>query len=249
MKPWLKYIVFGLLAYLLFLIIRFPASIAYRWVEKEMQPITLSAVSGTVWSGHADGILLRGSDLGKMDWRFSPLALLGAKLGFVFEVSGPRLHAEGTGGVTLGGTAYFAPINGVMDAGLLETVPRFRVGKIKGNLEYRLEELELSKDGHVLSVNGKALWKGAGIVQPITLSLGDVDITLTSDNGDIIAEFSGEGALTLDGQTIIEPDGRFTVNGFVLPRPSAPPALVAALRSFGKETPGGKIELDYTGRL
>jgi len=249
MKLWIKYLLFGLFSYLLFLMIRLPAGMAYGWLEGKMQPAALSSLEGTLWSGRAAELHFRDAMLGEVEWSFSPSSLFNAGLGFSFILSGEQIHAEGETGITIDGAPYFSPLEGIVDARLLERVLQFNLGRVKGDIEYQMESLDLSQEGHISSAFGQFIWKEAAIAQPLGLELGDVEFSVVTEESDIIIDFSGEGALTIDGRVIVEPDGRFTVNGLVLPQPSAPEEVITALRSFGRETADGKIELEYTGRL
>lgn len=90
---------FGLLAFAVFLVAMLPASLLAREFESA-QGVALRDVEGTVWRGGA-GIAVQGEDLGRVQWRFAPSALLAGALGISWRLrhEGFRFAGEARRGV------------------------------------------------------------------------------------------------------------------------------------------------------
>ncbi|MGH8135088.1 MAG: type II secretion system protein N, partial [Steroidobacteraceae bacterium] len=63
----------GVAAFLVFLIAMVPATVLTRWLPPG---IAVAGLNGTIWSGRASSLGLRGRDLGAASWSCRPWPLL-----------------------------------------------------------------------------------------------------------------------------------------------------------------------------
>ena len=97
------------MGFVLFLVLLFPARVAFRWFAPE--GVQATAVSGRVWSGQAAGLSSQGVSLGDLSWELSPLGLLllSAQGDFRLEQNGG--FCEGFARLGLSGALKLSPLN------------------------------------------------------------------------------------------------------------------------------------------
>lgn len=159
-------------AYLLFLVTRFPADLAYAMLYDSFPDVTLDELDGTVWQGIAGSVSYRGIRAGRLEWETRPSRFLVGKWNAAVQLQGP-IDASGDIGYSL--------------------VDRIEISdaSITGNLSeftYFLPQLS------PLSLNGKL----SAFFESIALHEGelqDVAGTLTVENlvtGDLhLGDFTG----------------------------------------------------------
>lgn len=69
-----KYILIGVLAFLVFAVVLMPASVA-RLAVNRVDGLAMRAVGGTLWDGQAN-LAYRGEGMGTLEWTFVPLGVL-----------------------------------------------------------------------------------------------------------------------------------------------------------------------------
>ena len=83
-----KYILLFLMSLAFFLISSLPASLFVSSIQSQSPYLNFTTVEGSIWQGHANS-----PKLGKIDWDFSPLALLQAKLGWQIQIEQEAQYA------------------------------------------------------------------------------------------------------------------------------------------------------------
>ena len=79
MKLAIKPILLCVLLYLVFVVVLMPAKWAVQFIPKNAG-VEPSGVSGTIWQGQAQQLMLRGEQIDKVQWQVKPLALLTGQL-------------------------------------------------------------------------------------------------------------------------------------------------------------------------
>jgi len=82
-------LVIGAVAYLLILVVTFPAVRLVPLLERQVAGLSLHAVSGSVFSGQAAQLVYQGLDYGHLNWEFRPAGLLLGRVEFHLELSDP----------------------------------------------------------------------------------------------------------------------------------------------------------------
>ena len=71
-----RYLAVGVAAFLVILVVNFPAGYVRGTLQEALPGLQLGNLSGSVFSGRSDSASYAGQDLGTVDWRLKPLALL-----------------------------------------------------------------------------------------------------------------------------------------------------------------------------
>jgi hypothetical protein len=236
------YVLAGLLAFLVFSVLQLPAGVLLGRIDPGQRWLS-GPVSGTAWSGQAT-LSLRGSALGRLDWRLAPAALLRGRLRLDATLAGPdtaadlQLERSLWGGHWSAGDGHLRLPAERLPA--LLPLPLALHGQLQGDIE----RFEITPDG-APRLDAVLHWRQAGIALDRAWALGTV--TLRS-------EPAAEGSrIVLDGQGgAVLPAGELTLtaHGYrsdiaLLPRTDA---ARAALRGYGAKGPGGRLQLTYQDR-
>lgn len=191
-----KLLVFGLLAYVVILVLTFPAQRGYAYWQDSaaaVPNISLAGISGSVWSGAADAALIHGQQLKSLHWQFQPWALLYGQVGLSWQL---RLAVDQAGGSDDGGysegnvrlgldsSVRFPALEGRIPAAVLASLGGFEAVRPSGTVSINLQDLHW--DGRsLLSATGRIVWNGAGVnlLKPVTL--GGLVLTLETSEGEI----------------------------------------------------------------
>ena len=72
-----------------------PADLAYRWFGGRLAPLALRDLSGTVWQGRAASVELFTTNLGALEWRLRPAALVRGEAIAHLTLTGDGITATG----------------------------------------------------------------------------------------------------------------------------------------------------------
>lgn len=250
---WLLYVIFGLVFYLLFLIIEMPASwFAWGLNRYTQGTVRLDPIAGSLWGGKGRLVIYYPKttlhDLGQTEWRINPLWLFTGHVQLTVRANNQDRKIKTTLGIARNSfmlkdteAEFPAPFVAQFYSPLSLISPQ---GKVRINTE----GLTLSPD----KVEGAAAleWLNAGSSLSSVQPLGDyrLDITgadknanlkLTTLRGDL--EFTGQGQWQL--QT-----GQVQINGSAQPRARAG-ELESLLGMIGSDQGSGRRALNINARL
>ncbi len=256
MKPVLRYLVFGLPFYLLFLIALFPAAQAYRFaaepLAKTLPELNLTGIEGSIWTGRAGMVVFRKALLGEVNWQLSPLSLVFGKAKIKALLQSDDGYLQSHVSTPLGGgNVALADIEGQLPLGeLLRFAPYLPV-VLEGRVSLKLPVLELGADGRPLRAEGTVTWHQAAMSAPQALPLGDLQVVLrTEADGQLVGEIGDRGGpLKVAGTLQHSPDGSYRINGTVAAAADAPAAVKQALGWLGKPDAQGRYRLNYSGKI
>jgi len=250
MRPYLRYGLTGVGAFILFLIVLAPAARVYPVIaEKRPLPVHLYALGGTVWHGRADVATAGDLRLEDLSWRMRPFALVLGRLEtrLTFELAGHPL--QGTVGRRFGGPLYLHDVSARLPLSQIEPMfTRASMG-LEGEIALELDEAEVVD--HAISVlRGRFTVSNATIGAPLNLTLGSYVMDLTSEGGIVRGVLSdGGGPLRLEGVVTLKPDGSYQLTAQFAARDANRPELIQALNMVGTPGPGGTVTVSRTGRL
>lgn len=252
---YLPLLVFGLLIYLVALVITFPAERAYAHLQASEQVprgFALSGISGSIWSGQAGQALVQGQMLENLQWTLKPWSLLFGQVGVSWrfqlpDEQGQKGYAQGVTELGLDGSVAFSSLEGRLPASLIAGMAQMGALRPTGTVNLNLQDVLW--DGKTLrSATGRAVWSGAGVTLFKPLALGDQAISLETADEAVKGMLSdGGGALSLDGLLMVSADGKYDFNGSLAARNA--PELQQALRSLGRPGADGRIKLKRAGTL
>lgn len=244
MKWWkIPLLCFATLLLALALLVWFaPAHWAAPWLNARMHGVALRGVSGSVWDGQADALVMAdGTDLGRLRWTLSHRALLGRTQGSV-ELTGSMLDAQG-GFLREGDTLRWHDVRLRLALDRLEPPPATPFGRLRGELRGELAQATL-RGGWPVSMDGHLRWQDAAVDGAAgRLPLGNLAAAITAREGVIQAglQDDGHGPLRLDGHLQASPLG-WRLQAVLAPRGDHP-ALARWLARLGPPDAQGVIHL------
>jgi hypothetical protein len=252
-KTWLKYLVLGGVVYLGFIIVRFPAELAYSFVANTLKSspakIELYRVEGTVWSGRAQYMRASGQTLRDVKWELHPLSLLAgsasATLGLKTADGSIKARVfKGFGdSIRLENVKARLPMKEIMRMAKLPAI------QLEGQLGINLQEIEMA-GGILTEAAGRIVWNGAETRFPQQLVLGDLAADIKNTDAGIQADISDAGGpLEAKGSLTLAPDGAYDFNGQFAAREGRNSTLGRSLNMMGRPDPQGKIKLTNKGNL
>lgn len=254
MKSKLKYVFLGLLCYLTFLVMQFPASNAYALVKSTLSaqnvPLKLYGLQGSVWKGSASTLIYDGHRFDTAVWEFYPLDLLTAKVTLSVRLKGKDIAFKGKLSQSLFGELFLENVHANVGAAKLLALLKIPAVKLGGKLSLNVVAAEIQ--GSMPSyIQGRLLWTDATSTFPQKLSLGDMFADLTTDdNGDIKALLGdGGGPLELSGGLTLTPVGQYEAKGLFSSREGRNSVLGRSLGFVGRYDSAGKIAFNRSGNL
>lgn len=149
----LAYALFGVAAFTVFALALLPARVLTRAIAGA-SPATLRDVAGTVWRGTAE-LAVHGEDLGRLQWRFAPAALLSGAVGITWRLRHADYRFEGDLRQGFGGAS--ASVTGVLAAAALHrTLAKYYI-RLDGDFTFDRLALRVAP-----SAPGGAAWRAEG---------------------------------------------------------------------------------------
>jgi hypothetical protein len=238
----------GLLAYLLFLAVGFPAQRGALFLQQQVDGLVLQSVTGTLLSGRAGGVELQGLALGPVSWLFRPASLLRGRLEYRLDFQGPPIQGSIHTGVGLSGDIYGRELDAVLQPDPL--VNQFFPLPVQtlGTVRVQAESFRLV-DGFPRELSGQADWTAARILDPVNLELGDVVLVLGNEGDALTGSISNKGATGISGDISLTPAHDYRLELNLVPGPDTPLELVDMLADFAEARPGGAYRISDAGRL
>jgi len=252
-KHWLLYVVFGLVLYLLFLIVELPASwFAWGLNRYTQGTVRLDPIAGTLWSGNGRLVLYHPKttphDLGQTAWRINPLWLVIGRVQVSLQTTSQEKQIKATFGISRNRYAI-KNAEAVMPAALVAQFypPASLIGPV-GNLRFSASELAMESGN--LEGTGILEWQNAGSSLSEVRPLGDyrlniegtgniANIKLSTLQGDL--GLSGQGRWQLSDARIM-----FTGEAVATKRENE---LQPLLQQIGNETEPGRRSFSISWQL
>ncbi|MCU7854997.1 MAG: type II secretion system protein N, partial [Candidatus Thiodiazotropha sp. (ex Lucinoma borealis)] len=156
---WWSYLLIGLGAYLLFMLIELPAQHVLGWVSSETNklPFSFSTVTGTLRKGKAEDVSYQGIPLGGLRWRFKPSDLLTGSISFDIKIRDEEQSIDGRIARTLGGGYQLEAIKGQILATIIPKILDFSQVGINGKIDLDLNHLTIENQ-RIISADGQIKW-------------------------------------------------------------------------------------------
>lgn len=236
-------ILVGLLSMLLALVITFPARVAYEWASSPL--LSMSGISGTVWSGKAHEFSTNGVYLRDLEWRQHPLKLITGKM--AYSISGLAVTGFLESDITIGldGSTTLTGLSAALPLQMLERASN--VPGLRGKVSLQFERIKLV-DGRAAAMDGTLTV--ADLVVPVVYggSLGGYKAEFfTQDNGIVASVEDTDGVVDLAGSLKINPDATYAFLAQVIAKPNTPDAVRQQMRFLGPANERGQQELRLEG--
>jgi len=224
----LRFILLGLAAFVIALLVVFPAA----WLKGLLPPqLTCGSISGSIWRGQCNALAFTAPGqpalrLDSLDWRLHPLALLRARVQVDIAATGNDLAARGVLTANSGGYIEVAGLSGSIG------LDHSRLAALPAGWSARAEASNLSlglSGGHITALGGVLLARQLRDARGT--GFGDFRLEFPRQEA---APFRGTladtgGPMQLRSQLVLNADQSWQLGGTVVLRPGSPQGLAAAL--------------------
>ena len=244
-------VVLGVMAVLGFAVATLPASLVAGRVEK--YGVSASSWTGSIWSGAARDLSVRGKVLGSARWSVSPWALLSARVAGHGTLSPDGGNAAANFSVSPSGQAELSNLNVDIPLASLAAFPGLVPQGWTGRVQGRFDALTLAK-GWPVSARGTidivdivappprgGAMGGYRIAFPDPSPPGDADGALHA----LVTEI--DGPLAVLGHLRLASDRSYELQGYVSRKGTASTALDRAIEMLGPPDSSGRREFGLSG--
>lgn len=253
MRRWWHYLLLGVVALLLFLVMRFPAPVAYSLAAGNLGgQVKLAGISGTLWQGEAQQLQLNKQVVADLNWQLSAWSLLLGELSGEVSLHQDKAYLQSQLTTPLsGGEVVASDIEGRLPLNLIQPYLAQLPLPLEGVLSLKLKTLQLDAAGRPQQAEGRIVWHQAGVSAPQQLLFGDLQMDLESvAGGGIKGTISDSGGpLKLNVILTLSAEGSYQVKGTIKGAESAPPELRQTLTMLGRANAEGAYPLNLSGTL
>lgn len=247
MKSRITLILLGLLSFLLFLIINFPASIAYQLSKNNLQGVEMYELTGTVWSGHADSLKFNKKIFHDINWELHPLSLLKAVVSLDLDINDHQYPIKGQLAFAINGDLEANDLTGTVPTDMLQQVPSLSLVSLKGELMINIKTLVVNDD-ELKSAEGEIRLAQTTLLQPVQAELGNILIKLSNQEEGVLIKIKDQQApIGIDGTLLLQPERKFNFSAVFRPTVKADNFLVGMLKNISRVKPDGSMVSKYEG--
>lgn len=241
-------LVIGALAYLLVLVVTFPAARLAPLLERQVAGLSLHAISGSVFSGQAGHLIYQGLDFGALTWEFRPAPLLLGRMAYHLELVDTANPGHADIAFTPWGHVHGQDIELLLSPDLL--VKHFSALPLgtSGELRLQIDTFKLAGE-FPEDVAGLISWENGVILDPVEIILGDVSMSLNSQGDALLGSIVEGGRLEATGEMQLFADGRYLLDLLILPDNEMSDETLAVLETLGQVLPDSRLQFKASGQL
>jgi len=222
-KRGLLYAIFGLVFYLLFLIVEMPASwFAWGLNQYTHGAVRLDPIGGSLWSGSGKLIVYYPQstphDLGTAEWSINPFWLFAGRLQMHWQASAQDTSIDTTLRLGFGQTQLIDTDISFPAQSVSNFYPAATLLSPKGQVRVHTAKFTIDENG--IEGNGEILWQNAGSDLSSVQPLGDYRLEITGEGKAANLKLAtSRGALDLSGHGKWQlQGGQLQINGTAIPR-------------------------------
>jgi general secretion pathway protein N len=247
-----KLISLGVICFVAFLIVTFPAHVVFSFLLPGS--IQSFGVAGSIWKGSARIINVNNFQLRNTEWDINLSRLLIGQVGGDFKARWGGGFAEGFGSISGAGTLRLENTQAGFDLGSLNGIAG--LPQVGGQISTMINELELINnwpqrlEGTIDISNLSSPMMGQGKAGLI----GNVSATFTPESESSSDGITGlikdaGGPLEISGELVLTPPGNYALNTRVKARANAPSSLKNNLSFIGKAERDGSYKFELAGDI
>lgn len=250
MKPILRYSLFAVVCYVMFLLLLFPADRAYKWLQNKTNvPVQLYQISGSVWGGKISLVRIAGVDIADVEWCVHPAALLLGRVEIGLSKAGASIPMHVVVGRSWNGSFYVRQADESLSVPDLEQLFNPQPFGLTGSIDVDLADIELV-GGQLKNVTGEMIWRNAGLSEFLQTDVGDLQLFITTKNDVVEIELKDSGGpLAVKGLLMLMPDYTYRLTMTLQVMDAARGDLKQALALVGTASTDGKVSMTRRGRL
>ena len=251
MRRRLAYILLGLLAYAVFLVLLCPASLLIEQLSQRLPGFSAQSVQGSAVQGTAQSVQLSATArLETIAWRLRLFPLLLGRIEYDLQLSAPELNIRGIASLGWDRQLRLVALNGQLPLPQAIALAGRPPPPLNGTLELDNVALRLNRDYRPTEAGGLIHLRNLGTSFGNPLSLGNFDIQLQTQANALVASVQDQGGpLQLNGSLTLDPDGRYRFTAQAAPRDQNNRELYQALSLLGRPEGNGKWMFDFAGSL
>ena len=245
---WKWLIAYGVILYLLFLVISLPANVVWSLAPQQLKHgVIVSNLQGSAWSASADSIIVNGFELGKSNWTLNPLLLFVGKLGGHITVHNAMSEVQSGFAIQTDQLVELSNLTGEFNAAMLD--PAFRPFTFAGIIKSDLDTLELQRKARLMAT-GTLQWNNASISGVQEVALGNVLLNASPEAKGTRFQVSNEGGLiAISGDIRVAGNGRYTLNLLLSNRDKQRTDINTILSVLGRLDAQSRVRLNQQGML
>ncbi len=248
MKPWLRSVMLGSAAYLLFLVMTAPAATVLPLFQSQLQNVQFAGLEGSLWSGKAAQVDISPLQLQDVNWHLRPFALFIGRA--VFKIHGQlqaqRIRAKA--GSTFLGTPYLSDVEGRIAANDLLRLLGINQLQLGGQLVFDIEDVEWVESG-LPAMAGSASWSPAQLTSPLNLTFGKAQLETQIENTITRGKLTASGgALLVQADVELKTDGAYRFDANIQQKGDVPEAVSKFLSTFA-EYKDGNYRFEWADKL
>lgn len=230
-------------------VVLLPARLVLEKAMPANAPVQLEDVSGTVWKGRAGRVLRNGDDLGVLGWKVHPRSLLSGVIDADVILDGPVYRGQGRVARAGDGTLRMSDVDASFPASRLEPMLDIPALNLLGQVEVKLDTLELQNNRVPTALKGSARWRDAAVSGQEQATFG----TLVAEFGPLPGGGFGGTLGDEGGPLAAEGEFRTTLLGYearaTLRARNDNPQVLRALRHIGQPQADGSVMFHVQGGL
>ncbi len=244
------YIFTAVASYFILLIATIPASLITNAVS-DRSNITIHGISGSLWNGKAYIISINNKvELNNTKWSFSLWKTLIGKISININSQYLDNDISAEVGTSFLGTYFVNNLKAKISAQEAAQLVDIPLVQLSGLISFNIDHAQW-KQGELPLATGVINWKNAKVTVADTASLGNVSITLSESEQQLLnADIKNQGGdIKVSGTAELVPEANYAVSIKLLPASSASDNIKQSLGLFAKKQSNGEYLLNYSGPL
>ncbi len=237
----------GVLVFLLFLLVKLPASIAYPLIKNSINGPDMYGLEGTIWSGRAASLKTMEHTFRDARWEFHPLALLGGDIDMDIDIRDRQYPLKAAVSAGLNGDLEAQQLQGTLPAAILQQFPALALIRLSGELQLNIKHM-LLVDNEARIADGEILLSQAHLQQPLQTKIGNILLNLSHQDNQVLVKIKDQQApIGIDGMLTLQPGHKYNFRAKLKPGTNADNLLLTMLKNISRIEPDGTMNIQYQG--
>ena len=247
-------VLLGLLAYVVGVVVLFPAAPVVDRIRPQLGPVALEGVSGKLYKGVINSVRstddLLPLEFSNVGWTLAPQTLLSGGAGASFSFDGYGGQGKGLVARRWNGDIVITDFSFDAQAKALEPLLPVPVASFSGELSGDIDTIELA-DNLLSRFDGTLNWNDAQLESPVPTSLGNVQVQITpeGEQSHVITLGATGGDVAMEGTVTMTQSGDFSADVLFTPAAGASPAVINGLRQMGRADAQGRVRFVRQGNV